>query len=356
MVSKDIMEATMNQQELYTYGISYLKEKRPNLDLSEGSISYDLLTPLSYMEAELYNHLDEIKNELNPIYAKEKMLEYWAEPRIGKRKEATKTRILVQGDDFSHRTWFYKDQTFTKIEEVEVTKAILEAENIGRINIQVGETLQAENSSSILVTVLEIQTIGSEEENIEVYRQRYINSLLVDSQIGLGTTYSQRIQAHEDVSVAIVDYLQSKNGEVNVFLLNAEYEMITNLEELNQYFTQTEPIVPFGQKLVLQALAKSEITVTISYSGNGLTPEVVLDYLRGLNRSYYIPNLAKTKDVTYTINNILLRNKMISDFTEYGIIDTVDLSILGITHENILLDHQYPVWVQVNILKKEIPR
>lgn len=345
----------MDQQELYTYGISFLKEKRPNLDTSEGSISYDLLTPLSYIGAELSNHLDDVKNELNPIYAKEQMLTYWAEPRIGKRKEAIKTKIKVEGENLNYRTWFFKEVTFKKLDSSDIETATFEAENIGKVDIHVNDTLNAESDNTVTAKVIEIIDVGADEENIEVYRQRYINSLLVDSQIGLGTTYSSKIQEHEDVSVAIVDYPQSTNGQVNVYLLNSNYEYVTNIEEISTYFTTTNPIVPFGQTLVLQSLEKQTISVTVNYDGRGLTEGILLQYLQNLNKSYYIPNLAKTQDVRYTIRNVILRNKMISDLTEYGNIESIVLKVLNTALEEILLDHQYPDWEIESISLKVTP-
>ena len=342
----------MNQETLYNIILKYLQTKYPTLSLGEGSLCYDLVTPLCYMAMELYNRLDQVQQELNPVSASQEMLQVWAEPRIGKPKEATVTILYLQGTNVSFRSWIYQSSyTFNYVATISEELITVQSTYAGSIGMEVGDILTAEGDSTVQAKVTSFIQRGQDAENVEVYRTRYLQSFLVDTQAGLGAYYREKIQQHELVGITGINYLKCINGEVYVTLLNTSFTEMNaeDLQKVEYDFTTINNIVPFGQTLYLNTLGKYYFQITIQYKGTTLTEEVVRSYLEEKSRNTIIPNLMNSTQLRTSFTVADIRNDMISLFTEYGQIQSVIINTKDEPTDSFTLTEQYPVWETIII-------
>lgn len=343
----------MNQETLYNIIVKYLQSKHPTLYLGEGGLCYDLLTPLCYMAMELYNRMDEVQQELNPVSASKEMLQVWAEPRIGKPQEATNTILYIYTTETTTRSWIYQDTyTFNYVTTIEENLYSVQSTYLGAISISVGDTLYEEEDSTKEATVRTILQRGQNEESVEVYRTRYLESFLVDSQAGMGAYYREQIQKHELVGITGINYKKCVGGNVQISVLNTSLTSMSDegIQELLTYYTETNNIVPFGQTLEINTLTGYEFTIKVYCKGTALTVEIVRSYLEEKTKNTLIPNLMNSTSLRTSFTVADIRNDMISLFTEYGQIQSVLINSVETSSTEFLLDGQYPVWKEVKVV------
>lgn len=346
----------MNQETLYNIVAKYIQNKHPTLYLGEGALCYDLLTPLCYMAMELYNRLDEVQKELNPVSASKEMLQVWAEPRIGKPQEATNTIVYISTTETITRSWIYNSTyTFNYVSTISPGVFSVQSTYLGAIPISLGETMTAEGDSTKIATISTILQRGQNEESTEVYRTRYIESFLVDSQAGMGTYYREQIQKHELVGITGINYLKCVNGRVQVSVLDTSLTSMSaeDIQTLLTYYTETKNIVPFGQTLIINTLGAYSFQIEVYYKGTALTEEIVRGYLEEKTKNTIIPNLMNSTSLRTSFTVADIRNDMISLFTEYGQIQSVRINSEETSTTEFILDEQYPVWEKITIISVE---
>lgn len=346
----------MNQDTLYNIIVKYLQNRHPTLYLGEGGLCYDLLTPLCYMAMELYNRLDEVQQELNPISASKEMLQVWAEPRIGKPQEATNTIVYLSTTETTSRSWIYNSTyTFNFVSTISEGIFSVQSTYFGSIPLSLGETMTAEGDSTKTAIISNILQRGKDAESIEVYRTRYIQSFLVDTQAGIGSYYREQIQKHELVGITGINYQKCVNGRVQVSVLDPSLTSMSaeDLQNLLTYYTETKNIVPFGQTLILNTLGSYSFQIEVYYKGTALTEEIVRGYLEEKTKNTIIPNLMNSTSLRTSFTVADIRNDMISLFTEYGQIQSVVINSKEIATTEFILDERYPVWEKITIISVE---
>lgn len=339
----------------YEQLMDMLREKMlaidPEFDFREGAVCYDLLSPLAYLMKNFYDTIEQMEKNLDVNQAPMEILKVWAKPRIGEPRDGTYTKVSLQGEDLDHEKWVLKrDNSYSFVREGE-EKGIVICEQKGYVELFEDDVVIPPEDLSITARIDKIINFGKEEETIEQYRRRYIQSQLVDAQAGLGTYYENQIAIHPKIGECGIDYGLSINGTVVVCTVNTNYEQMTTEEiaEIQNYFT-TEPnnIVPIGQVLQIETATPINISVTLSIKNvkSELTEELVREKLESYRKDTIVPEMLRSRNLTYTIDIIQLRNELIAEYSTYGNIITLKLND---KEEDIQCNKTYPKWTTITI-------
>lgn len=350
---------TLTQQEILNIIQEEITKKYEDIDFREGSLVYDLTSPLAYVVEKIFSVLEDLDQKFNILTASEDILKIWATPRIGLKYPGTYTRILVTGNEVSDSQWaLSKNNNYTfSIETTNENGLVwLKADQIGYIPIGINDEVTSVNFlQKATITTIEL---GKDEETLENYRKRYIESLFIDSQNGTTTYIQNHIMEHPKVGYAGVDYVTSIGSTylVTVYITGVDYLPITDdavITEIQNYYYNNRSnsntnIMPWGVGLHLVSVEKIDIAVQINIKNMiaGFTSEIVRNFLEELRKTIYVPNLFHTENLKTTIDIDDLRNRLASEFSEYGVISSI---LLNTAMENIDLEKTVPNWTEISI-------
>lgn len=334
---------------------SLLKKVPSNLDKQEGSIIWNALAPAAAEMARLYMELDWMLDQYFPDTAdREHLIRRAAERGLFPKQashailKGTFNKDIPIGSRFNLGKLNYV--IIEKLDFPEFSYQ-LQCETAGKIGNKNFGTLDAINYIEDLsyAELTELLIPGEEEEETEVFRNRYMKSFSSLAFGGNRADYMEKIKAIQGIGGCKVYRTTNEEGElvgghVRCVILSSEYTAAS--EELVHFVQeQIDPkecagegygLAPIGHQVhVISATPVSIYIDTVllleaGYQFEDVKPrlEETLDcYLKGLNQTWE------------SRNNLILRiSKIESDFLEVnGVLDIKDTKINGV-EENFVLN------------------
>lgn len=325
-------------------------EYQPNMNLSEGSLCYDLISPLAYVYQGYQVALEDYMENFDLTNADLSHLRLWATSRIGEPKKATPTTLLIQSTDGSPlegTQWILStmNYSFVKTEAKTTNQIYIQSTLSGISPIRFSKGLHLQSEKKEVAEVVEVVSYGTNEENAESYRRRYLSSFLMPMQAGLGSYYKERFQDYSYVGYAAVDYPQSQLQEkVVVVAISPDFKTLTEEERhhILSHFVEEEEIVPLGQSLEVTSIPEMTFYLKIQMNSSSTIPlKLIQEYLSRLNQEVYLFQEFNSKTLSFTISYLELATKLKSQFSEYGVMEDI---FLNNKKENLNVNHVIPKW------------
>lgn len=325
------------QEEILNDFQEKIENRYPDMEYKEGNLCYDLTSPTAYVTGNSFKAIDNINSQLNILTANYDFLKGWAIPRIGEKQKGTNTIIKIEGNDINDTTWVLTKDNQYQFSQTEVNEEnnilTLTADQVGYIPVMLGDSVISIGSRQT-AKVTEI-ILGKNEETLENYRNRYINSLFIDSLVGTPSYYKEHIMMHEKVGYAGIDFESSKNYIVSVMVVGLDYLIMDQKEkeDVLKYFYSNENysstnIVPIGQQLQLldPSILDVNVVLTIRNEVVELTEAIVRSYLENIRKTKYVPELFMSLSLSTNIDIIELRNNCVSQFSSYATVIEISLN------------------------------
>lgn len=221
--------------EEYTYeflldrALNNAKKNDPNLDIREGSIIYNAIAPTILELAILYTQLDIIINESYADTAsRDRLIQRAKERGITVQPATNAIRLgifntdakISIGDRFTLHTLNYK-----VVKEIGAGRFQLECETAGIVgNMESGKLIPIDYIEGLKSAELtEILIAGENEEETEVLRERYFNSLNAKAFGGNITDYREKTKEINGVSGVKVYPVWNGGGTVKLVIIDTDY-------------------------------------------------------------------------------------------------------------------------------------
>lgn len=342
-----------------------LDRVKNSIDKREGSIIYDALAPAAVELSIMYDELDTFLNEAFADTATREYLIRRAAERglvpypascavlkaefipnnvdvIGKRFNCEEFNYVVTG---KNEDGTYTIQCETSGKEGEKTAGTL-------IPIDYINGLQTGNIVGVVIP-------GSDEEDTEDFRQRYINSLQSQAFGGNIADYKQKVMGIDGVGGVKVYKAAEWNGAGTVKLVIQDSDFGKPSDELIEKLqTDIDPIpnqgegigiAPIGHQVTVTAVNEVAVNVTatmIDENGKDISNEVksqakamIADYFKELNKSW----AGKEKGITVLFMQIGARLQNIER------VQTVNVQLNNMENYNIILEKDEIIAVNESI-------
>lgn len=330
-----------------------------DFDKRQGAIIYDALAPLSVELAQFYRELDRVLTEGFADTASRTYLVKRAKERGLYPFDATSSVILASltgnislngGERFSTEEgiiFFFTGEMYDEFYK-------LQAETVGdETNISYGDLLPIDNIPNLTdARINSIFLSGSDEEDTEVFRKRYFDSLNNQAFGGNRADYIAKINELNELQEIInnggiggvkVYRVAEGGGKVDVYITNNSYsvpidELVSLVQELIDPTDETGEgvgIAPIGHFVTIKPVNSLPIDISIQVD---LKAGYVLDDLRNYIESAlenYISDLCKTWQDDTLILRISYIESIVLDII--GVLDVRNTTINGFA-QNIILD------------------
>lgn len=278
------------------------------MDKREGSVIYDALAPAAVELQNMYIELDVIIKETFGDTASRKFLVKRAKERGLKPEEATKAVLKGKFNiDIPIGSRFSLDNlNYEAIEKISSGFYKLQCETAGVIgNSNFGTLVPIEyikDLSSAEITELLIP--GENEEDTEIFRQRYFDSFNPEAFGGNEADYKEKVKKIQGVGGVKVYAVWAGGGTVKLVILNSEFKKPTT-ELIDLVQTTVDPVqnqgkglgtAPVGHIVTVVGSAEETITIklnNITYQNGGnwgsvqlRVIEIIDKYLEELNKTW----------------------------------------------------------------------
>ena len=310
--------------EAYTYeflldrALKNATQTNPNIDTREGSIIYNALAPTILELANLYVQLDLILNEtfadtatrVNLIKrCKERGIVPESATKAIRRAVIDSLNTIPIGTRFSLNVLNY-----TVIKHDGGNNYQLECETEGIIgNMESGKLIPIDYIDGLKSAELtEILIAGEDEEETEVLRQRYFNSLNAKAFGGNMTDYKEKTKAINGVGGVKVYPAWNGGGTVKLVIIDTENKVPSDIlidsiqEQIDPTVNQGkgQGIAPIGHTVTVEGITEESINIqtkiTFNDGWNWETAQVYIDEC--------IDNYFKELAINWeNENNILIR-------------------------------------------------
>lgn len=390
---------------------SMLQNVDDSLDKREGSIIYDTLSPTAQLQEETYAALDMVLNEVfadtaSYYFLIKKAAESGIYPKeetymIGKMVITPSTVILNAGDRFSLDEYNYM---VVEAIDASVGSYKVQCETAGTIPNQIlGTLLPIEYIDGLETAELtEILIPGEDEEDVEVFRQRYFNSFDDEPFGGNKADYKEKVKDIDGAGVckvirmwkqgynpskfipskavqswfeqqsantlgdevyswisavytAALQKLLTVGGTVKIIFLDSDYhapsstliENVQNTLDPEQSTGEGDGVAPIGH--VVNVIGAQNKTVNFAFS---------ITYRSGVTFAEVKSNIESAIDGYFTIliqdwenqsNTVIRRNQVEALLLNIDGINEVTNTVINGASSNLILDEQYiPVRGTVN--------
>lgn len=281
-----------------------LERVSDSLDKREGSVIYDALAPAA---VELNNMYIELEGAVSEVFADTSTREYLIK-RASERgitpKSASKavlkavfspTNINVMGERFN-----LEELNYVVVEKISDGIYKIECETEGSAGNRYFGTIIPINNIQGLETaeITEVLIPGEDEEDTEVFRQRYFDSLQSQAFGGNIADYKQKIKAIDGVGGVKVYRAEEWNGAgtVKLVIQTSEYK-VPSVEFISDIQTQVDPlqnqgegigIAPIGHQVTVFGVNETEISLEADFEfADGYDFESVKPYVFEVLESYF---------------------------------------------------------------------
>lgn len=329
-------------------------EENPNIDTREGSIIYNALAPAAVELQNMYIELDVILNEtFADTQSRDYLIRRCAERGI---VPDVATKAILKGEfnidvpigsRFSYDTLNYK-----VIEKISTGIFKLECEKAGIIgNENLGAIIPIDYINGLTHAALtELLIPGEDEEDTEVLRKRYFDSLESQAFGGNIADYKQKVKALAGVGGVKVYPTWNGGGTVKLVIMDSTYG-VPSTELIDEVQTAIDPVVnqgqglgfaPIGHVVTVTGVTATivDITTTITYQ-DGWTWTDIEPYVNE-TIDIYLKELSSTwADETNLVVRISQIETRLLNLT--GILDIGNTTINGLAQNLVLGNVSIPV-------------
>ena len=325
-----------------------------NIDKREGSIIYNALAPAAVELVQMYIEVERILNEgFADTASREYLIKRAAERGI---TPYPATAAVVKGEfniDVPIGSRFSLDDlNYVVVEKIEPGIFKLRCETSGsKANGYLGTLIPVEYIEGLTTAeVTEILVPGEDEEETEVFRERYFQSFDSQSYGGNITDYKQKTKSIPGVGGVKVYPVWNGGGTVKLVILDSEFEK-PSLELINQVQTIIDPvtnqgeglgIAPIGHVVTVEGVKERivNISTNITYQ-QGWQWEDIKPYVENVIDEYFLELIKDWENQ----DSILIRISQIeSRILEInGVVDIADTQINELTENLTLESDEIPV-------------
>lgn len=299
----------MYEHVTYEDILQRMLDKIPNnMDKREGSIIYDALAPAAIELQLMYLELDVIMNESFADTASREYLIRRANERGIAPEPATKailkgvftpTTVDVLGKRFN-----CGEINYVAIEKITDGEYQMQCESVGLDgNANFGQMIPIEYVEGLETAELtEILIPGEDEEDTEVFRQRYFKSFESQAFGGNIADYKQKTNAIDGVGSTKVTPVWNGGGTVLLTIINSNFEAASEelIQSVQEVIDPTQNasgkgLAPIGHIVTVRTAEEIHVNVTTSitydsnYSFDALKTqieEVIKNYLSELRKTW----------------------------------------------------------------------
>lgn len=323
-----------------------------NIDKREGSIIYDAISASALELANLYLELEIVLNETFADTATREYLIRHASERGLTPFSATNAVLKGEfninvpiGARFS-----LEELDYTVTEKITDTVFKLKCETAGSVgNKNLGTLIPIEYIEGLTqASLTEILVPGEDEEDTEVFRKRYLNSLTSIAFGGNKSDYIEKISSIEGVGKVMVNPTYYGGGTVRVVITDADYnapsdeliEMVQTIVDPIENEGEGVGLAPIGHIVTVEGVTEQtiDIATNLTYQ-EGSSFETVKDAINDTIDEYF-KELAESwgeGEVVVRISQIEMRLLNLE-----GVLDVGETTLNGSTQNLVLLTEQIP--------------
>ncbi len=328
------------------------------MDKREGSIIYDALAPCAMEVMSLYIDLE---NVLNESFADTSSREYLIKRASERGLEPTPASYAILKAEFNTDVlvgarFTCSDLTYIVTEKIDNYSYKIKCETLGSDGNKVFGTLIPIDYIDGLTeaSLVELLIPGEDEEDTEVFRNRYLNSFEAKAFGGNKTDYIEKVNSISGVGATKVYPVWNGGGTVKLVILDSEYNAPTT--ELISLVQDTidpasvggtgEGYAPIGH--VVSVFSASEINVTIETKITFATGYSFVDIETSIKTQIdeyfkYLRQTWQDDDVVIRISQIETRILSLA-----MVVDIENTKINGVASNLTLESEQIPIFKGVN--------
>lgn len=322
------------------------------IDKRDGSVIMNALAPAAM---EIYMAYFELDNIINESFADTQSREYLVR-RAAERGltpiEATPavwTAEIVGNAEIGDK--FTVDGiSFTLIAQTDVSEYSLQCDETGTAGNEITGTLVPTNKTFTSASLVEMYTAGDDEEDTEVFRTRYFDSLESLSFGGNVADYKEKVLAIEGVGGVKVVPTWDGAGTVKLIIVGADGTVPNDefVEEVQAIFDpsygQGYGLAPIGHTCTVEAVKTKTVDISVTIECDDV--DDILESIQGVIDTYFDKLISAWSGG----DNIVIRISQI----ESAILDLVGVyditkTIINTTEANLTLDSDtIPIRGEVN--------
>ena len=324
-----------------------------NIDKREGSIIFNALAPAAVELTQMYIEVQRILNEGFADTASRPYLIKRAAERGITPEPAT--AAVVKGEfniDVPIGSRFSLDDlNYVVVEKISKGVFKLQCETIGsKPNSYLGTLIPIDYIDGLTnAEVTEILIPGEDEEETEVFRERYFQSFDPQSYGGNIADYKQKTKSIPGVGSVKVYPVWNGGGTVKLVIIDSEYQKPSS-ELVDQVQTLIDPvqnqgqglgIAPIGHVVTVEGVKERVVNIStnITYQ-QGWQWEDIKPYIEEAIDEYFLELIKEWEDVDIIIRISQIETRILGI---EGVIDVGNTEINGIAENLVLESDEIPV-------------
>jgi len=324
-----------------------------NIDKREGSIIFNALAPAAVELTQMYIEVQRILNEGFADTASRPYLIKRAAERGITPEPAT--AAVVKGEfniDVPIGSRFSLDDlNYVVVEKISKGVFKLQCETIGsKPNSYLGTLIPIDYIDGLTnAEVTEILIPGEDEEETEVFRERYFRSFDPQSYGGNIADYKQKTKSIPGVGSVKVYPVWNGGGTVKLVIIDSEYQKPSS-ELVDQVQTLIDPvqnqgqglgIAPIGHVVTVEEVKERVVNIStnITYQ-QGWQWEDIKPYIEEAIDEYFLELIKEWEDVDIIIRISQIETRILGI---EGVIDVGNTEINGIAENLVLESDEIPV-------------
>lgn len=324
-----------------------------NIDKREGSIIFNALAPAAVELTQMYIETQRILNEGFADTASREYLIKRAAERGITPYPATAAVVKAEfnidvpiGSRFS-----LDDLNYVVTEKISTGVFKLQCETIGsKPNSYLGTLIPIDYIDGLTnAEVTEILIPGEDEEETEIFRERYFRSFDSQSYGGNIADYKEKTKAIPGIGGVKVYPVWNGGGTVKLVILNSDFEK-PSLELINQVQTIIDPvtnqgeglgIAPIGHIVTVEGVTEIPINISTSITyESGYSWEDIKPYVEEAIDEYFLELIEEWEDVDIIIRISQIESRILEI---EGVIDIENTEINDLAQNLTLESDEIPV-------------
>lgn len=352
------MFEAMTYEFILNRALKNAQKNNPNIDIREGSILYNAIAPMALELAICYVSMDNILNESYADTATRENLIKRAKERGLSPKTAT--NAIRQGE-FNNNIEIPINSRFSLnvlnyrvIKKIEPGIYQLQCETPGEIgNVESGKLIPIDYVEGLKDAQLTSVIIpGQDDEDTEIFRQRYFNSLNSKAFGGNITDYKEKTKSINGVGGVKVHRAWRGGGTVKLVIINSEFDVPTDFL-INEIQNQIDPkehqgdgqgLAPIGHTVTVAPVGIENINIKTNITfkdgwdwENSQTylNECIENYLQTLSQNWertdnLIVRISQIESHLLTVESVLdIKDTLINDVAENYTLQSDNIPKLG---------------------------
>lgn len=263
------------------------------IDKRDGSVIMNALAPAAM---EIYLAYFELDNIMNESFADTQSRDYLV--RRAAERGITPVEAVpavwtaeIVGDAEIGDKFTVDGVSFTLIEQTDVNEYSLQCDETGTVGNDVSGTLVPTNKTFTSAELVKIYTAGDDEEDTEVFRARYFDSLETLSFGGNVADYKEKALSIQGIGgVKVIPHWDGA-GTVKLIIVGSDSAVPSDefVEEVQEIFDpsygQGYGLAPIGHSCTVEAVKTEEIDIVVTIECDNSSD--VLDSIKEVIDSYF---------------------------------------------------------------------